>query len=207
MNEVWYTCPSANPNAVDCLSRWKKQGFKLAILGEKDYGLSDMFFYNRNSDFRGCVWANNLLIDKLRVASKELIWVGSDDYYPDERYTAEQVSDIYKSVFPNLDGVMEAGDGKLDYERGLAIAPMIGLSYINSHRPTWPDGYYHFCADRELAIVAEKEGKFVNEPRLKFSHRHWSRHGSKQPEHMSRWEALYSKDKEVFKERWPAYPL
>lgn len=186
---------------MECLGEWRELGYKLFILGEDDYGLADRFERVSRADFKGCVWANNLMIDKM-MGEADLVWVGSDDYYPDKRYSAEDVASIYKSVFPKLDGVMEAGDGKRPYERELAIAPIIGSAYIEKHRPTWPDGYYHFCADRELAIIASKEGAFINEKRLKFNHRHWSITGEAQPEHMERWERLYVKDRDVFRQRW-----
>ena len=111
------------------------------------------------------------------------VFIG-DDIEPDQHKTAGEICKEYLDRFPDGFGVMQpCGDPQGDLIDGKHNAARIcgsawfGRGWIeraySGRGPSW-DGYFHFYADEELPIVAEKLGVMWWRPDLTQFHKHWS---------------------------------
>ncbi len=210
-DQVWYAIPCANfAMAQKTLPIWKAQGYKLALLLDRDkiipewmHALADVITTPWEK-FKGYAHAANYLIAEVIPASVPIVVIGGDDMYPDRKYRADEIAIEFKRKFSDLFGVMQPTGDTLDGTDRICGSPWLGRAFIeqvnNGRGPIWPD-YFHFFEDEELFNVAKLLGCLWQNPNLTHYHEHWSRERIAQPKHIERAQAMWSEDKAIFERR------
>lgn len=176
----WYCIPSCRPAeaATACLDKWRKQGYRIALLRQGDPIAADVLI--PTGEYLGWARSTNILAREVLRRDIHARWIigGGDDYLPDPNLAAWEISDQCCQHFAGTWGVMQpTGDrwqdtamsrAQFGQDRGALIdrvagSPWMGrewceLAYMG-HGPMW-DGYHHLFADEELQEVAIRAGCF-----------------------------------------------
>ena len=193
---VWFCIPSCRPalEAQDCLNRWRKMGYKIALLRQGEPVEADLLI--PTGEYLGWPRSTNILAKEILRRDASASWCvgGGDDYWPDPDHGAFEIAVECSWHFLVGScwtfGVMQpAGDRWGDTEssrqtfgqdRGAEIDRICGSPWMGREwceraylgiGPMWP-GYTHLYADEELHDVAEKLGVLWQRRDLTQYHNH-----------------------------------
>ena len=215
MSHVWLCIPSAAPapRLNEALARWQRLGYYTAIFRDRDAETvdADILLF---SEYKGYATAVNRLCQVVVTAHPEVEWfvAGGDDIQPDPSHHAHDIAKECNSYFGGTFGIMEpTGDrwledaeGKCSAER-VCIAPWMGREWVDhgyGGKGPYPEGYYHFFADEELKLVAERLGMLWQRPDLTQYHDNWQREGGRQrPVYLEKAAKALDRDLALFLER------
>ena len=99
---VWFAIPSCRvkPEAEACLSKWKSQGYKIAILRQGDpLDICDLQI--PTGEYLGWPRSVNILAREVLRRDRECNFVvsGGDDYNPDPKFTASEIGFSCEAYF------------------------------------------------------------------------------------------------------------
>lgn len=190
---VWLTIPSKRPpeQVNPLLDKWRAQGYKIALLRERDDVESDLCQVSAN--YEGYAHSVNWLIQLVRGVDREAQWfiAAGDDVEPDLNHSADKIAGECNAHFDGTFGVMQpTGDrwGERPNHpnpqlRGAYIdrvcgSAWIGLEFVrrayDGNGPLWSE-YFHMFADEELQAVAAHLGVLWQRRDLIQLHKHWGR--------------------------------
>ena len=225
MSHVWLCIPSAAPapRLNEALARWQQLGYYTAIFRDIESRplLHDGVWTNvvdaditHYGKYEGYAAAVNKLCHAVTKQHPEAEWfvAGGDDIQPDPSHHAHDIAKECNSYFGGTFGIMEpTGDrwledaeGKCSAER-VCIAPWMGREWVDhgyAGKGPYPEGYYHFFADEELKLVAERLGMLWQRPDLTQYHDNWQREGGRQrPAYLEKAAKARDRDLALFLER------
>jgi hypothetical protein len=230
-NDVWYVIPSASPlNCRDTLPRWKRLGYKTAVLFnnipfndipfEADY--LDRYLFR--TVYPGWPQSINLLCRELSEEEAPLFVTGGDDMWPEPSMTASEAADIYWGRFPGGRGVMQPMGDNFGQTRSICGSPFFSWWWSRNayggKGPFWP-AYYHYSADKELYEVTKMLGCLSENHDMSHYHDHHNRgdrRGTKKLPYIDRMQRHAPGDKALYKARetlgfpghmpldWPSSP-
>ena len=183
---------------------WHEYGCQVAVLVNHPHGYrvlpeADMVILQK--EWRGFPVAANILCQRVPA---DIVVVVGDDLYPDPNTTAQQVGEEMLSRFPDLYGVVQPTGDRYGLPDICCISPWIGQTFIErayrGRGPYW-EGYYHYFADHELQLAAEKLGVFQQRPDLVQYHDHWQRKGEFRPKYLRQAKREHRKDKLLCEQR------
>lgn len=231
---VWVTIPSARPveQVQAWAAAWRERGYKIAVW--RDDGMLQFvdMCMTTNQPYPGYASAVNSLIAQASAMHADAEWfvIGGDDVYPDENYTAEEISVQCAAHFggtmplPGVDrnpifrtfGVMQpTGDrfgetsnplpGALKgaYADRVCGSAWLGREFcrrVNQGRGPLWPEYFHMGVDEELQEIALRLGILWQRRDVTQFHKHWTRREGQAPAV----EPEFLKDKNS-PEAWQAY--
>jgi hypothetical protein len=189
---VWLTIPSARPvpEAEACLSKWRDQGYRLAIFRDAGAPAVECDLLIRQP-YPGYAKAVNALVTAVLEIDPSCEWTvaAGDDTSPDMNFRADEIAVQCTEHFGGTFGVMQpTGDPWADahgrmIER-IAGSPWIGRDFaerINRGKGPYWESYQHCFLDNEMMDVAKKYGAFWQRPDLIHRHNHWMRSKAQMP--------------------------
>ena len=188
---VWFCVPSARPpeEAEKCLSKWRRQGYKVALWRDSVEYPSGIADYVRVGKYPGYAKAVNALAFDVLRDDPLCDWVvtGGDDTDPDPNHTADEIALELRGGFPGPNfGVMQPTGDRFAFSKAQGSAPIdrvagspwLGREWClranQGKGPLWPE-YTHMFVDEELQHVAIKYGVFWQRPDLIHLHHHYQR--------------------------------
>jgi hypothetical protein len=216
MSNVWLCIPSA-ASAHDlnvALTEWIRRGYFTAILrdwGDSDYIGADVVIH---AEYKGYAHSVNTLCQAVAKEHPEAEWfvTGGDDIRPDPSHHAHDIAKECTEHFGGTLGIMEpTGDRWLEDANGLCsperacIAPWMGREWVDhgyGGKGPFYDEYYHFFADEELKLVAERLGILWHRPDLTQYHDNWQREaGRARPRYLEKAVVAHDRDERLFQQR------
>lgn len=195
---IWVVMPSCRPvtEAEDCLSRWRKMGYKIAVLRQGSPVQADLHL--PAAEYAGWGRAINLLAKDVLRLDPAASWIvgAADDYWPDPEALPERIAQDCQLHFASasdrhgLFGVMQpTGDrwgdtqstrNTFGEDRGAEIDRIAGSPWMGREwcerayqgKGPMPDCYRHLYIDEELQEVATKLGVFWQRRDLIQYHNH-----------------------------------
>lgn len=144
----------------------------------------------------------NQIIREIWDDEWNVVICAADDLYPDPR-PAEEILEVYRTRFPDFDGVMQPCGDDLPGTAEICGSPWIGRKFIerayDGFGPYFP-GYRQFYGDEELQNVAQAKGKLWMCLSVTQRHEHWLR-GIPKTDYQLANERHWEHDKALFTSR------
>ena len=204
--DVWAVWPTVSlERSRPLVDKWHDLGYKVACLVNPPHDHSDIPEAECvvvQNVWEGFAVAANFLC---HTVPGDIVAVVGDDILPDPDRTASELGEDFLERFPDLFGVMQPIGDEFAYTHKCAVSPWIGRKFIEvaygGQGPYWT-GYFHYYADYELQLVAEKLGVFQQRKDVIQYHDHWQRQDQpKRPAHLRKAKQLHRVDKALWEKR------
>jgi len=211
---VYYAIPSKMQpaDAEQCLSKWRQQGYLLAIW--RDTGDlpvdADLLLTGK---YEGYHHAVNALCREILNRHPDAEWIvtGGDDMTPDPAKPAPLIAAECTEYFRGTFGIMQpTGDRWGEDASGLALAdricgsPWMGREFCRrmyAGRGPFSEAYYHCYGDEEMLDVARAMGILWQRRELTHYHYRFDREGKPMPSYLERGHQEINRTARIFAER------